>query len=184
MMIAEKTDTHVLQLQGNFFENLYEDVFPAVATFVRHRNGSLQDAKDIFHDALIILYEKMKDQTLPAHVSCDRYLIGIAKHVWIRKFNSGRSSVPLDETEASITIPDDYFPLPDDQKLLKFLEQTGKRCLEMLRSIYYDKLPIDKVAEQFGYRSAHSASVQKFKCLEKMRDTVKLKSMHYEDFFE
>src|SRR6187402_2940523 len=135
MIIAEKPAKHTVQLRDKFFESLYEDVFPAVATFVSHRNGSLQDAKDIFHDALIILYEKMRDHTLPEEVSHNRYLIGIAKHVWIRKFNRDKSSVPLDETEALITISDDYFPSPDDQKLLKFLEQTGKRCLEMLRGI-------------------------------------------------
>ncbi|HEY3405908.1 MAG TPA: sigma-70 family RNA polymerase sigma factor [Ohtaekwangia sp.] len=184
MLLIEKQDIHLPELRTKFFEDMYEEVFPAVAIFVRHRNGSLQDAKDIFHDALIILYEKMLNNTLPVEVPADRYLVGIAKHIWIRKFNRDKSVVPLDETEAAITIPDDYFPAPNDQKLLTLLEQTGKRCLDMLRSIYYDKLSVHKVAELFGYRSVHSASVQKFKCLEKMRDIVKRKLIHHEDFFE
>ncbi len=36
---------------------LYQQAFPLVAKFVRNRNGSFEEAKDIFQDALVIYYE-------------------------------------------------------------------------------------------------------------------------------
>lgn len=183
-ILLKQPDFRSVQTREKFFEELYEKAFPGVAAFVKHRNGSLQDAKDVFHDALIILYEKVVTESLSPDTQPDHYVVGIAKHVWLHNFNRDKNSVSLTDTEAAITIPEDYFPKADDQKLLALLERTGKRCLDMLRSIYYDKVSLDKIAAQLGYGSAHSASVQKFKCLEKIRDTVKEKSIRYEDFLE
>jgi len=184
IVIEEENDLQIPAVREKFFGRLYEEIFPIVATFVSHRNGTLQDAKDVFHDALIILYEKMVSNKLPNGVSADLYLVGIAKHVWIRKFNRNKLSVSLSDTEAAITLPADFFTDTNDRKILSLIETTGKRCLDMLKSLYYDKLSLADVAKNLGYGSTHSASVQKFKCLEKMRDTVKQKSIDYADFFE
>jgi hypothetical protein len=40
------------------------------------------------------------------------------------------------------------------------------------------------IAGRFGFSGERSATVQKFKCLEKVRDTIKSKSLSYEDFVE
>jgi hypothetical protein len=56
--------------------------------------------------------------------------------------------------------------------------------MELLHAFYYNRQSMDEITDRFGYSSAHSATVQKFKCLEKMRDTVKEKSLRYEDFTE
>jgi predicted DNA-binding protein YlxM (UPF0122 family) len=56
--------------------------------------------------------------------------------------------------------------------------------MELLRAFYYDKLSMRKIAGQFDFNSERSATVQKYKCLEKVRDIVKEKSLTYEDFLE
>jgi DNA-directed RNA polymerase specialized sigma24 family protein len=164
-----------------WFEQLYEDVFPLVAKFVAKRGGSFEDAKDIFHDSLVILYEKTRDARLPAGIAEDRYLVGIAKHLWLRKFREDHKMIRLDDMEKSISLPEDYFD-SSDNRLVGLLELTGRRCMELLRAFYYDNLGIREITNVFGFSSDHSASVQKFKCIEKIRDTVQKKSLSYEDF--
>ena len=164
-----------------WFEQLYEDVFPLVAKFVAKRGGSFEDAKDIFHDSLVILYEKTGDALLPAGIAEDRYLVGIAKHLWLRKFRKDHKMIRLDDLEKSISIPEDYFD-SSDNRLVSLLELTGRKCLELLRAFYYDNLGIREITDVFGFSSDHSASVQKFKCIEKIRDTVQKRSLSYEDF--
>ena len=164
-----------------WFEQLYEDVFPLVAKFVAKRGGSFEDAKDIFHDSLVILYEKTRDARLPAGISEDRYLVGIAKHLWLRKFREDHKMIRLDDMEKSISIPEDYLD-SSDNRLVSLLELTGRKCLELLRAFYYDNLGIREITNVFGFSSDHSASVQKYKCIEKMRETVQKRSLSYEDF--
>jgi DNA-directed RNA polymerase specialized sigma24 family protein len=174
-------DIHHPKEREQMFLELYEEVFPKVATFVSHRGGSLQDAKDIFHDSLIIFYEKIVNEPSTVQYTNESYLIGISKHLWIRKFNDDQKKVGLDEMETKISIPGDFFESTDN-KLISILEVTGKKCLDLLRAFYYDNVELQKLKEMFGFTSVHSAAVQKHKCVEKMRDVIEKKSLRYEDF--
>ena len=171
-------------LREKLFEELYEMAFPAVASFVGQMNGSFQDAKDIFQDALVIYYEKLADPDFMIQGLPERYILGIAKHLWIRKFKGDSKRISLNTLEATISIPVDFFPTLQSKKILQFLEHTGKKCLDLLRGFYYEKLAMKDIAEKLGYSNEHSATVQKYKCLEKIRETIKEKSITYEDFFE
>jgi RNA polymerase sigma factor (sigma-70 family) len=166
---------------ATLFTELYEAAFPSVARFVSKMNGSFDDAKDIFQDALVIFYEKTQQRDFRPAVSDQAYLLGIAKHLWIRKFNRDLKNVPLDRFEAEISLDDDVATI-NEPKLLQLLESTGKKCLDLLRAFYYEKLPMRNIAKTFNYRSEHSATVQKYKCIEKIREEIKTKSVSYEDF--
>jgi len=166
------------------FEELYETAFPVVAAFVSQMNGSFQDAKDIFQDALVIYFEKSGDSQFMITALPERYILGIAKHLWIRKFKEDRKKISLNSLESTISIPSDFFPSVHSKRILQFLEKTGKKCLDLLRGFYYEKLTMRDIAQTLGYSNEHSASVQKYKCLEKARETIKEKSITYEDFFE
>jgi len=173
-----------VQTPTELFAELYERAFPAVALFVRKMNGSFEEAKDIFHDALVIFYEKQQEKTFVLRTSPEAYLMGIAKHLWARKFKLNIKELATDfsETEISIALPDE--PDVSTNRLLDFLETAGEKCTRLLRAFYYEKQPVKTIAQLFGYRNERSASVQKFKCLEKLRETVRIKSISYEDFTE
>lgn len=168
----------------SLFLELYERAFPHTARFVSKMGGSLADAKDVFQDALVIYYEKSMQPLFITRISAEAYILGIAKHLWMRKFRQQAHKVSLSEMENSISIPEDYFPAVNDKKLLSFLESSGKKCMDLLRVFYFDKLSMTKVASALGYATHRSATVQKYKCLEKVRDTIKDKSLGYEDFLE
>jgi RNA polymerase sigma factor (sigma-70 family) len=165
------------------FIRLYQSVFPVVASYVSRRGGSLDEAKDVFQDALIIYYERSitAGETLRNEKA---YLIGIAKHLWLKSYEANSRYIPLDEAGnmADLINPEEQQPLTN--KILHYLESTGQKCLDLLKSFYYDKLSMAEIAQSFGFSGERSATVQKFKCLEKVRETVKSKSLTYDDFVE
>ena len=183
-IIATSSTREVTVSKTINFNELYENCFPAAASFVSKMHGSLQEAKDIFHDALVIFYEKSAEKNLNVKTTPEAYLIGIVKHLWIRKYNHNHKQISLTKIEESINIPEDHNYSVNSNKLLNLIESTGKKCLELLRAFYYQQLPHSDIMSVFGYSSAHSASVQKFKCIEKIRETLKEKSIAYEDFLE
>jgi DNA-directed RNA polymerase specialized sigma24 family protein len=150
-------------------EMLYEQAFPPVARMVRQLGGDQETARDLFHDAVIIYLEK----PTAAQRSEVAYIKGIARHLWYRQYRQGPPLSPLTDAHEAISVPDDFY----DREQLPLL-QTGQKCLALLKAFYYDGLPISEVARRFQYRSEHSASVQKYKCLEKVREEVK--KAHYE----
>jgi DNA-directed RNA polymerase specialized sigma24 family protein len=153
----------------------YSEVFPAVASFVAKMGGSVEDAKDIFHDALVIFFEKEIRIDNPG-----AYLVGIAKHLWVRKYKHDKNRVDLDN---SIEIPYED-PSPVVARLVRLIEAAGRSCLDLLQAFYYEKRSAESIANEFNYSDAHSASVQKHKCLQKIRSFVKTKSLEYESFIE
>jgi hypothetical protein len=104
--------------------------------------------------------------------------------LWIKKFKSNYRLLSLDFLEKEITLPQDYFEIETTKtnRLLRLLEVAGKKCMELLRSIYYDKLSMNEVSQVHRFANPHSASVQKYKCIEKIKVIVEQKSLNYEDF--
>jgi DNA-directed RNA polymerase specialized sigma24 family protein len=182
MELLEKTIDVSAASREKFFEALYETTFPAFARFAARMNASFEDAKDIFHDALIIYYEKSMDADFVPQTKPEAYILGIAKHLWIRKFKDDAYRISLDSLESRIIPPEDYFPTVNETRLLGFLELSGKKCLDLLRKFYYEKIALKHIAAALGYSSVHSATVQKFKCIGKIREAIKSHSANYEDF--
>jgi DNA-directed RNA polymerase specialized sigma24 family protein len=163
------------------FISMYKKAFPKVAKYVSKMGGSFDEAKDIFQDALVIYYEKLAIGTITIQSNEQAYLLGIAKHLWVRKFNENILHTDLDAGFDAVEIIDHQ---PSSAKLMYYLETAGHRCMEILKAFYYDNLPVNTIAELFGYSGIRSATVQKYKCMEKVRETIKEKSLAYEDFIE
>ncbi|MDB4918847.1 MAG: polymerase subunit sigma-70 [Mucilaginibacter sp.] len=161
------------------FIALYKNAFPSVAQYISKMGGSFDDAKDIFQDALVIYYEKAVASAIAINTNEKAYLVGISKHLWLRKFKDNSHNTSLDGIDITFNIDDDQ---PSESKLMHFLETAGKKCMELLRSFYYDQLPLADAAKLFGFSGVRSATVQKYKCLEKARETIKERSLTYEDF--
>ena len=180
MEILEMSKITSSETAEEVFERVYQPAFLSVARYISRNGGSFEEARDIFHDALVIFYEQGRS---PSSIQSEvHYITGIAKHLWSRTFRDDIKKVTLGEraTESSST----ESPSVDEVKLLQLLEWAGKRCMDLLVSFYIEKMGLVNIRRSYDFSSDHSASVQKYKCIEKVRDVIKNKSMSYEDFFE
>jgi DNA-directed RNA polymerase specialized sigma24 family protein len=163
-----------------FFMALYKKSFSPVARYVARMGGSLEEAQDIFQDTLVIYYEKVTSAQSNIIVNEKAYLLGIAKKLWLQHYKAVSKNQPLNDFDTDFVREEQ----PASGKILQYLETAGKKCMELLSAFYYDHLPVNNVAAMFGYSGTHSATVAKYKCLEKVRETVKQKSLNYADFIE
>jgi DNA-directed RNA polymerase specialized sigma24 family protein len=166
----------------DFFMVLYQNAFPIVAQYIARMGGSLEEAQDIFQDTLVIYYEKVASAKSEIIDNENAYLFGIAKKLWLRRYNEDSKNQHLNVNDFDIEdVPDEILAT---NKILHYLETAGKKCMELLKAYYYDHLSVDNIATLFGYSGTHSATVAKYKCLEKVRETVKQNSLNYADFIE
>ena len=150
---------------------LYARAFPLVRRHVCRRGGSPQDAQDIFHDALVLLYEQAVGSTLVLTASPSTYLVGIARNLWHHELRR-RARLPHE------TLPDDLAPhasepAETDVAVLEHVERLGEKCKRILLDFYYFQQPLAQITATHGYSSVRSATVQKFKCLERLRQAVR-----------
>ena len=161
-MIEQKEDPTI---------TLYREAFPHFAQMVRALGGTLEEAKDSFHDALLIYLERERAGKLNVHSSPMAYLLGTAKICWLH-MRARASFSPLPDGFDSSEFADPAME-EREQSLLASLERTGKKCLQLLKAFYYDHLSMDDIAARFGFNGRRSATVQKYKCLEKVRENLK-----------
>src|SRR5688500_19826541 len=81
---------HAPEPREQFFESIYETAFPAFARFAAKMNASFDDAKDVFQDAMVVYYEKSNDPKFLPRTTPEAYVLGIARHLWLKRFKRQR----------------------------------------------------------------------------------------------
>jgi DNA-directed RNA polymerase specialized sigma24 family protein len=153
---------------------LYRSAFPKVAAMVRRYGGDLDTAKDLFHDALLIFLEKVDLGIV--QVSDEAYVMGIARNLWRREARKAPRAALPDDVQAAEERTE------PTQSIWSFLRGAGKKCMQLLTAYYAGGQTMAEIADTFDYSSAHSATVQKYKCLERVREQLKSSEVHAEVF--
>ena len=153
---------------------LYRQGFPTVRRYISRRGGSAQDAQDVFQDALIILYEQATGGPLVLTAAVSTYLLSISRHLWHQE-QRRRARLPLAALPAEWALAAEEEEAPGEPAfaVLDYVEQLSEKCKSLLLSFYYFQQSLSQLAETHGYRSVRSATVQKFKCLERLRHAAR-----------
>ncbi|PSR56860.1 sigma-70 family RNA polymerase sigma factor [Adhaeribacter arboris] len=161
-------------------EKIYARAYPMVLHYVKQHGGYPEDAQDLVQEALIIFYEKIMLEELTLTASVTTYLMGICKNLWRRELEKRqrREEWNIEKTDVAEEVNS---PEPDSPtlELIYFVEQLGNKCRDILVAFYYFGQPMPAIAQQHEYRSVHSASVQKFKCLERLRKSLAALTVHH-----
>jgi len=153
---------------------LYRQAFPMVRYYVQQHGGTAQEAKDVFQDALVVFYEKAIGGTLHLTATPSTYLLGVARNLWRQEQERRQRRPHTSLEEDHLQLADDEPELPSaDVPVLEYVERLGEKCKSILLSFYYFQQPLEQIAATHAYRSVRSATVQKFKCLERLRNSVR-----------
>jgi RNA polymerase sigma factor (sigma-70 family) len=153
---------------------IYQRHFPLVRRYVQQHGGSAQDAKDVFQDAMVIFYEKAVADTFVLSASVGTFLVGISRNLWRRELDR-RARLPLAElTGQHAEAPGEVAAEePIALPVLDYVARLGEKCQSLLLAFYYFQQPLEQIAGTHHYGSIRSATVQKFKCLERLRKSVR-----------
>ena len=155
-------------------EALYKSHFTMIQHFVLNNNGSFDDARDLFQDAMITLYEKVQSDSFVLSCQIKTYLFSICKNLWLKRLQQmGKYSAPLSTEEESIAVEAD---LEEFQKkdaafsiMNRALNSLGEPCKSLLEGYYLNKKGMQELADDFGYTNADNAKNQKYKCLMRLK---------------
>jgi len=161
------------------FLNIYENDFPTVVSFVTKNSGTVENAKDIFQDAIIIMLEKYYYSKIDITSSVGAYLFGISKNLWYGQLRRNKKSIDAHLFFDEETKDDFIFIEEENQpdiynEVCKTIENLGSNCQKLIQFYYYEKMSWDKIAKLLGYASAASARNQKYKCLERIKRNLQL----------
>ena len=145
-----------------------------VQNLVQNNSGTADDAKDIFQEALIVLFEKARSGNFELNCQIKTYLYSVSKRLWLKKLIHNQKITPAAENvEDTIAVEEDMEVY--EQRNLDFenmelaMQNLGEPCKSLLESFYIRKKNMVEIAGDFGYTNADNAKNQKYKCLMRLK---------------
>lgn len=142
-----------------------------IKQYIKANNGTVDDAEDIFQDALVILYKKVHSPDFVLTVSLKSYLFAIAKNCWLHELRQ-RKKIPGGE---SITEPADAIKIeePGFDFAKAAFNLLGDKCRELLIQFYFKKKSFKEIATLLSFSDELVAKNQKYRCLQKAKENYK-----------
>lgn len=167
-----RNDTIVLQY-------IYKNFYSKINFFIKKNSGDDDDANDIFQEAIIIMYRKLKANELVLECSFETYLYSVCRFLWLKQLEKRKVEKEKikDNHEYSDDIYDDNLEkivdLNERYRLYqKHFVNLGKDCQKVLQ-LYFDKVPLKNIAQIMGFKSEKYAKKRKFKCKEYLIKSIK-----------
>lgn len=162
-------------------ETIYRENYNMVQSLIINNNGSADDAKDIFQEAMIVLYEKARSGTFELNCQLKTFVYSVSRRLWLKRLQQqNRYTVPGDSMEEVVAVEED---LEDHERrnaefemMEKAINNLGEPCKGLLEAYYLQKQNMQLIAANFGYTNAANAKTQKYKCL------MRLKKIFFTDY--
>ncbi len=155
-------------------ETIYRDNYPAIKAFIIKNNGYPDDARDIFQEAMIVLFEKSKSDSFVLSCRLQTYLYSVCRRLWLKKLQKQNRFNPSVELIHEIVPVEDELVMHEkkeaDFKLMEnALQKVGEPCKSLLQAFYIEKKSMPEIAQTFHYTNAENAKTQKYKCLVRLK---------------
>lgn len=155
-------------------KGLYRDYFPMVLNMVVQNNGTEEEAKDIFQEAVIVLYDKVKQGDFELSSKLKTYIYSVCRRLWLKQLGSqGRTFHDVSSYEEIIPVEDDLIRHRERDLQLSLMEQAldklGEPCRTIIHDFYIMGLSMQEICEKFGYTNTDNAKTQKYKCLQRLK---------------
>lgn len=155
-------------------ETIYRENFTAIRAFIIKNNGYPDDARDVFQEAMIILFDKAKSGSFNLTSQLQTYLYSICRRLWLKKLQKENRFNPSIETIQEIVTVEDEIEIHEKKNndfllMETALKKIGEPCKSLLEAFYIDKKSMPEIASTFGYTNADNAKTQKYKCLVRLK---------------
>ena len=164
-------------------ETIYRENYKMVQALVLNNNGNADDAKDIFQEAMIVLYEKVRSGTFELNCQIKTYVYAVCRRLWLKRLQQlNRYSPSVEGLEAAVPVEEE---IEDHEKrnvefemMDKAISGLGEPCKSLIEAYYLQSQTMQEIAANFGYTNADNAKNQKYKCLMRLK---KIFFTHYKN---
>jgi RNA polymerase sigma factor (sigma-70 family) len=164
----------ILNNSDSVLKRLYLAYFPMVLQLILNNNGNEDDAKDVYQEAIIVLYNKVKRGDFELSSKLKTYIYSICRRLWLKRLKQ------LNRYGGDIKDFQEYLPVEDEiekhqdrdmqlNKMESALKLLGEPCKTIMEDFYMHGKSMQEICERFGYTNADNAKTQKYKCLQRLK---------------
>ncbi|MBC8986767.1 sigma-70 family RNA polymerase sigma factor [Pedobacter sp. N36a] len=164
----------ILNDSEDTLNKLYTGYFPMVLQFILNNNGDEDDAKDVYQEGIIVLYNKIKGGNFELSSKLKTYIYSVCRRIWLKKLSQeSRKTNNVSDFEDIMAVEVDLEQHEEkDQQFDKMndaLVHLGEPCKTIIQDFYINGLSMQDICEKFGYTNTDNAKTQKYKCLQRLK---------------
>lgn len=173
----------LLQHDTATIELIYRNYADRIKLLVQKNGGTTEDARDVMHDALMIIYQKAQEPHFQLTSQFYTYLYGICLRLWDRKRKKKSSQTVTIPADSGYTSDDDVegaIEAREKQQIFRdAFQQLGQFCQQLLE-LFFAKQDMAEIAQKMNLKNAHTARNRKYRCQKKLEELVKSDARYQE----
>lgn len=165
----------LLRHDDKILRAIYKKFSKGIYAFIRQNGGTTDDAKDVFQDALMIIYKKAQKPDFELTSKFHTYLFSICKLTWYarqRKKSHHTVTIPDENTlidrqdlEGDILERERHNIYKDNFKKLK------SECQRLLK-LFFEKKSMEEIATILKFKNEHTARTRKYRCQQSLKKFI------------
>jgi len=161
---------------------IYRKYFPKIKFHILKNGGKDDEAKDVFQEAIILIYKKIKNNSLDLTCSFKTYLFSVCRYLWLKQLKEKKYLRAANYNGMEyVDVEDDMEELYYENERFKLYQHhfnlMGKDCQKVLE-LFLKKIPLREIAEIMGYSSEKYAKKRKYQCKELLIKSIQNDSMY------
>lgn len=155
---------------------IYKSYFPSISRMIINNNGSEDEAKDIFQEAVMVLYDKITQQKFELSSKLGTFLYAVSRRLWLKqltKTGNTASTTDISDFEDILQVEQDIEKHEELERRFEqmnvALSQLGEPCQTLLKDFYIANMSMQEICNKFGYTNTDNAKTQKYKCLQRLK---------------
>jgi len=161
---------------GIVLNHLYKTALPQITKFVVRNGGDTDEAKDIFQDAVLSLFNTVKLKKYENGRDLKGFLYFVSRNLWINRIKKRNKQFSIVDTDSFEMEDTPYAKIITQEKetaILDLMEKIGTQCKELLKYTLYDKLSLKEVAQKMGFASEDVAKTAQYRCKQKLSTLIR-----------
>jgi len=161
-------------------EEIYQRWYKEVVQYVTKNNGSVQDADDLFQEALMAIVRKVRKDDFNLKVPFGGYFYFIYKNKWIDRLRKNKKLRVIKEDDERYTNEVNSKVVADStndsderyQLYLLCFEQLSEACQKVLR-LSLQGISTKEVMQQLGFATSNSTNQRIHRCRGRLQELIK-----------
>src|SRR2546423_1749181 len=145
-----------------------------VQALIINNHGNAEDARDVFQETMIVLYEKVRSGSFELNCQIKTYVYSVSRRLWLKRLQqTNRFATAYESFNETIAVEEELEKHEQVNNefiaMDKAINSLGEPCKSLLEAYYLKKKNMNEIAVNFGYTNADNAKNQKYKCLMRLK---------------
>ncbi len=156
-------------------KTFYRDNLRYIRKYIIQNSGTKEDVEDVFQDAMIVLFQKLKSDSVILNAGLNTYFFGICKNIWMKRLRRKNKVLVHggsfeNEKQLSETIIDDMDQKERKNLYRNYFLRLSESCQELLTMVFKGK-SMREIGELTGYTEQY-ARKKKFECKKNLLECI------------